>query len=219
MASPAEQTVVFNNLPSGDNVMKLVAMGFLCWLACQATFCNAQETAAEKTVEDKADSKPVTIEIAGGKLQLKAPSEWKQVIPKVPNLIMYEFNYPSNAKPGEATVRVTVSQSGGGVEPNLTRWYGQFTQPDGKPTKDVAKVEVLDAAGQKVHYVQLTGTYLDSVPMSPRPAVKREKYMMLGAIIETKESGLFFIKLIGPVSEKEKLEGGFVKMLKEMEAK
>lgn len=199
--------------------MKLVAMGLFCCLGFQVTCGNAQETAAEKNLSDKPQNKPATIEIAGGKLQLNAPTEWKQVTPKVPNLIMYEFNYPASSKPGEATVRVTVSQSGGGVEPNLTRWYGQFTQPDGKATKELAKVEVFDVAGQKVHYVQLTGTYLDSVPMSPRPAVKRENYMMLGAIIETKESGLFFVKLIGPASEKEKLEGGFVKMLKEMEAK
>ncbi|MEM8735277.1 MAG: hypothetical protein AAGG44_13685 [Planctomycetota bacterium] len=49
--------------------------------------------------------------------------------------------------------------------------------------------------------------------------MKREDYRMLGAIVVTKAKGQYFIKATGPSSLIEKQKEGFVKMLKEMEAK
>jgi hypothetical protein len=184
---------------------------------------QAQDTKAEKPAETKpaeakaADAKPVTMELAGGKVMLKAPAEWKQVKPKF-DIINYEFNYPADAKAGEAPVRVTVSGATGGVEANMDRWFTQFTQPDGKSTKDVSKVESFEASGLKVTFVTIPGTFAE-MSFGGKPPAKKEKFMMLGGIIETKQNGLLFVKLTGPADDAEKLKDGFVKMLKELEAK
>jgi hypothetical protein len=109
--------------------------------------------------------------------------------------------------------------SGGGVEGNLQRWYGQFTQPDGKATKDVAKVEDFEAASKKVHVVKITGTYSGGMQAGGRPAQKKENYMLVGGIIEANDAGTFFVTMTGPSADCEKLAENFVKMLKGMEAK
>lgn len=193
----------------------------LMLLACGTL--SAQEAKTDKatdakTVDEKAsEGKSVTMELAGGKIILKSPAEWKQVKP-TSSLPVYEFNYPANAKDGAAPVRVTVMSSGGGLDQNLVRWYGQFTQPDGKATKDVAKVESFEVAGQKVHLVKITGTY--SGGMQPgKPPQKKENHMLQSGIIETKANGAYFVTMTGPIADCEKLADGFLKMLKGMEAK
>ena len=64
-------------------------------------------------------------------------------------MVQYEFNAPADAKEGEAPVRITVMGSGGGLQGNLERWYGQFSQPDGRNTKDVAEIEQLRLAARR----------------------------------------------------------------------
>lgn len=172
---------------------------------------KAQEAAA------KADG---TVALAGGKILFKAPAEWKKVPPKN-NIILSEFSAPANAEK-EKQARITFSSATGGIEGNLTRWYGQFTQPDGSVTKDKSKLEKFEVAGQTIHFVDIPGTFADSMgagPFQQAPTVKRENYRMLGAIVETKDMGTYFIKATGPTESIEKLKEGFHKMLDTMEVK
>ena len=82
---------------------------------------------------------------------------------------------------------------GGGIEPNIERWIGQF---DGEP-----KVErdVVEKDGHKIHYLYAKGTYLDSGMGGPFAGKKtaKEGYMMLAAIIES-EKGAVFLKATAP---------------------
>ena len=186
-----------------------------CLALCTSFLFFAPAIAQEKSKE------PALIELAGGKLVMKAPAEWKVEKPKS-NIVQYEFSAPADAKETDEKVRITVMGAGGGVEANLQRWYGQLSQPSGKPTKDVAKLEVMDVAGQKIHFVDVTGTFADTMgagPFSGKPAVKRENYRMLGAIVETEKLGMYFVKATGPNDACEKLVEGFKKMLKGLEAK
>lgn len=195
-------------------------------LVCLLVLCSCPLRAQEKPAESskpgvadtKTEGKQTKIDISKGKYSMLTPATWKKVEPKFAGITLYEFNYPADAKAGEAPVRITVSSSGGGIEGNLNRWYGQIVQPDGKATKDLVKQENFEAAGQKIIYVKIPGTYLDGSPMSARPATKRENYVMLGGIIETTDKEHYFVKLIGPAADGEKLEEGFVKMLKELKA-
>jgi hypothetical protein len=139
-----------------------------------------------------ADGAAARIEL--GKFRVTAPESWKRTEPKSP-IISYEFAVPKvegDAQDG----RMTVMAAGGGAEANIERWFGQFTQPDGKSTKERSKVEKLKVAGQQVHLVDISGTF-DDKPAPRLPGVKREKYRMLGAIIETNEA-MFFLKFYGP---------------------
>lgn len=175
----------------------------------------AQEPAKAAAEEKKA---PVKIELAGGALVLTAPAQWKQVQPRFPQMVQYEFNAPADAK-GEAPVRITVMISGGGLEGNLARWYGQFTQPDGKATQDIAQIEDLKIDGQKVHLVSITGTYSGGMMGGGRPAPKKENYQLMSGIIETEKMGTYFITATGPIDECQKLADGFREMLKGMQVK
>jgi hypothetical protein len=152
----------------------------------------------------------------GGAFQLTAPESWASRQPQT-RIVEHEFAVPA-AKDDERDGRVTVMGAGGGVEANIDRWVQQFSQPDGASTKDRAKIEKREIAGQKVTIVDLSGTYLDR-PGPMAPGVERPNYRMLGAIIETKNNGNHFIKFYGPQRTVSDNAEAFAKMLDSLRAK
>ncbi len=173
------------------------------------------------TASSQEASQATSMELADGKITMQAPKEWESKTPTFRSITQYEFSAPADAEEEEPTARITVSRSGGSIDANIERWYGQFTQPDGKATKDVAKSEEFEIGGNKVYLVDLSGNFKESMgggPFAPGRTVMREDYRMLGAIVDTKASGLIFIKMVGPKKVCDKLAEGFKKMLKEMKA-
>ncbi len=85
---------------------------------------------------------------------------------------------------------------GGDVQSNITRWVGQFTQPDGRPSAEVAQIAHREVNGMRVTTVDVTGTFAGRMGMGAGGA-PRESWRMLGAIVEGPEGHVFF-KLIGP---------------------
>ena len=113
--------------------------------------------------------------------------------------------------------RATFMAAGGSVEANINRWIGQFRQPDEVTSADRAKVEKFEVAGALVHWVDISGTYLEAQgPMMMAQTTPREGYRMLGAVIEAKDSRLYFIKFYGPEKTVSAHAGGFRRMLEEM---
>ena len=76
-------------------------------------------------------------------------------------------------KPTASTMRVTSFTIGeaelvvyyfgeggaGSADANIERWLGQLTQPDGRPTRDVATIEHSQVAGQEMTLVSVSGHY------------------------------------------------------------
>ncbi len=153
-----------------------------------------------------------TMELGNGKMQLKAPAGWIRKKPQT-SIVEYEFSVP--AVQGDTNDgRMTVMAASGGVEANIDRWYGQFTQPDGGNTRDRAKVKQIKVGDDDVHLVDISGTYDDKRgPMAP--GVKRPKYRMLAAIIVSKAGGSnnYFVKLYGPERTIADQEKAFVSMI------
>src|SRR5687768_10762922 len=118
------------------------ALCIWCALCLSLVLChlaNGQDTA------DKEKQRVMTM----GKFQMKAPAEWTRQEPKFPQIVTYEFS--AKAVEGDKLPgRMTVGVLGGGVQSNLDRWIGQFTQTDGKSSKDKAKIEKKTIAGQEV---------------------------------------------------------------------
>lgn len=161
------------------------------------------------------------ISLADGQILLKAPAEWKKVQPKS-NIIEYEFSAPADALEGDEKARITIMGAGGSVDANIERWYGQFEQPDGKSTKDAAKLEKFTVDGLTVHWVDVTGSFKDTMgggPFSGGRTVLRQDYRMLGAIIVSQQQGQYFIKMTGHKDVVDTLAEGFKKSLKELQAK
>lgn len=177
-----------------------------------ALFCSlviAMSPVASKAEETK-------VKLAEGKIVLSAPESWERKEPRT-RIVEVEFAVP--APEGDSDpARLTMMASGGGVEANIDRWIGQFTQPDKqKTTRDVTKIEKQKIAGVQVHVVDITGNFKDQ-PRGPfGPTVMKEKFRMLAAIIETKSSGTYYIKLYGPAETIHGNADGFKAMLKSLE--
>lgn len=161
----------------------------------------------------------VDVKLAGGALQLQVPADWKQK-PLRSRILEREFAVPKSD--GDTTDgRLTMMRSGGSVKDNINRWMGQFSQPNGKATKDVAKIMEKKIHGQDAVVVSIPGTYTESMgggPFAPGKKVKRPDYQMLGGIIQTKASGQYFFKLYGPKKTVAKAEKQFMAMLESVQS-
>ncbi len=161
--------------------------------------------------------------IADGGFSLDAPESWKRVQPKS-NMIETEFSIPSEGQAADGSPeqpgRMTVMGAGGSIQANIDRWYGQFAQPDGSPTKDKSTTKKLNLAGCTVTIVDIPGTYKDSPggPFAGGKTVERPNYRMLAAIVETPDRGNYFLKFYGPAKTVEKHADGFRKMVEGMVA-
>lgn len=159
-----------------------------------------------------------TFSLSGGSLSLEAPAGWKRVQPRS-GIVETEFSIPAEAGDEQAG-RMTVMGAGGGVQANVDRWYGQFTQPDGSATKDKASTKTLKISGCTVTVVDVAGIYKDSPggPFAGGRTVERPGYRMLAAIVEPedKDKGSYFLKFYGPAKTVEKHADGFRKMVEGM---
>jgi hypothetical protein len=159
---------------------------------------------------------PAVMSLAGGKLQLTAPADW---VRKQPQSSIVEHEFAVKASDGDtADGRVTVMSAGGGIEANIDRWYGQFTQPDGGSTRDRAKLKQIKVAGEEVHLVDMSGTFKDQRGPAA-PAVERPKYRMLAAIIPIRSQGTYFVKFYGPQRTVSDHEKAFLTMIEGLEHK
>lgn len=183
----------------------------ICFLAGISLAVLNLLTASPARAADAA--KPFTI---GGAFELTGPAAWQSKQPRT-RIVEHEFAVPA-AKGDEQEGRVTVMGAGGGVQANLERWYQQFTQPDGSATKDRAKVEKRQVAGQDVTVVDISGTFMDR-PAPMAPGVERPHYRMLGAIIETKKNGQHYIKFYGPERTVTENADAFNKMVDSLKQK
>jgi hypothetical protein len=84
---------------------------------------------------------------------------------------------------------------GGSVDDNIDRWVDQFSQPDGRSSRDVAAISRREAGGLPVTLVDVSGSF--SGMRGSDETVTASSQRMLGAIVEGPE-GLVFFKLIGP---------------------
>jgi hypothetical protein len=163
-----------------------------------------------------AQENPSRLDLAGGKIKLTAPKDWQRKQPRT-SIVEYEFAVPA-AKGDAADGRLTVMSAGGGIDANIDRWYGQFTQPDGGSTRERAKIKKQMIGGEEVHIVDLSGTYKDQAGPHA-PATERPKYRMLAAIIPVKGAGTYYLKFYGPERTVTEQEKAFISMIEGLERK
>jgi hypothetical protein len=85
---------------------------------------------------------------------------------------------------------VTVSSAGGGVDANIKRWASQFGNAS-------PKTEPRKPNGLSVTVVEMKGTYAASSGMMGGPSTPKEKFMLLGAVVDAGDRQ-HFVKLTGP---------------------
>lgn len=97
----------------------------------------------------------------------------------------------------ELTVFYFGEGQGGAVEPNIARWIGQFTQPDGSDTAQRAKRSEIQVQGMSVSLVEATGNYGGGMGAPGAAPSGVSDAMLLGAIAVGPKGPVFF-KFTGP---------------------
>lgn len=117
----------------------------------------------------------------------EAPKTWVSV----PNTnTMRKATYKIPKVDGDSEdAELTVSAAAGGVEQNVKRWAGQFGNAE-------PKTEQRSPNGLKVTLVEIKGTYA-SGGMMGAPATPKDKFMLLGAVVDGGDRQHFF-KMTGP---------------------
>ena len=144
-----------------------------------------------------------------GPLRWKAPESWDGVQPSSSmRLAEYHAPGPDGSEPAVMSIFFFGPGGGGGVDANIDRWVGQFSQPDGTSSAKAAKRTERQVNGMKVHLIDVSGTYSAGAAMVQGSAGSKENQRVLGAIVEA-PGGLFFFKLLGPKETMAKQEANF----------
>jgi hypothetical protein len=104
---------------------------------------------------------------------------------------------PGDPEPAECTVSFFGPGQGGGADQNIERWIGQFEQPDGRRSADLAVIEHGETNGLALTTVEVAGTYLAAMGPGALTGKPRGNYRMLAAIVQGPAGPVFF-KLTGP---------------------
>jgi hypothetical protein len=145
---------------------------------------------------------PTTLEklpdgrLALGPFSLAAPAGWTSK-PVTSSMRAADFQLPAkDGADAELIVYYFGPNGAGSVDDNLDRWLGQFQQPDGKKSRDVAKIEKTKFGGQDATYVSVTGRYVaQGMPGGSGPVDKQDQ-ALLAAIVGS-PSGPYYWKLVG----------------------
>jgi len=139
-------------------------------------------------------------------VRVPAPSDMRAAQYKVPG---------AEGAEAELVVFFFGKGQGGDAEANLERWYAQFTQPDGSPSREKAVVTIRTVNDLEVTSVDLSGTYTG---MRPGGAAKPEEgQRMLAAVVEG-EGGPWFLRLIGPAETVAAAKPAFDALLASLQA-
>jgi hypothetical protein len=137
--------------------------------------------------------------------------------PPASTMRVAEFSLPK--APGEtedaALAIFFFGGQGGSVDANLDRWIGQMSQPDGKPSKSVARTTHLTSHGLTVTLVDVTGTYIAEMSPGSADHFNKPAFRLRAAVVET-AGGPYFVKLTGPAKTVEKWDASFMAFLRSL---
>ena len=151
-----------------------------------------------------------------GGISAEMPEGWQQVPPSS-SMRKAEYLLPGEgAEDGSLAVFYFGPSQGGGLEANIERWYGQFTQPDGGSTKAKSRRWNKEVSGMPVTLVDIQGTYNPGGMGMGTAPVAKDGYRMLGAVVES-PVGAFFFKLTGPQATLERWNPAFEQYIDSMQ--
>ena len=146
-----------------------------------------------------------------GQIAVQAPTSW---VESPPSSRARRAQWAIGS--GEATAELVVyhfgSNGAGSIDANLERWFGQFEQPDGRPSKEVARVSERTVAGLSITQVDLGGRYVAAIRPGQAERHDRPDWHMLAAIVLSSD-GAYYFKLVGPGATVIGARGGFDAML------
>jgi hypothetical protein len=150
--------------------------------------------------------------LALGPFSLAAPADWT-IKPVTSKMRAADFVLPAKAGADAELIVYYFGPSGAGsVDDNLDRWLGQFQQPDGKKSRDAAKIEKTQFAGQDATFESVTGRFVAQAMPGATEAVDKQDQALLAAIVAS-PSGPYYFKLVGARSTVDTNAAAFRAML------
>ena len=149
-------------------------------------------------------------------LRFSAPGDWQRVHSPSP-LRIAQFTIPrarGDDQNGEVILFTFHDPQGGRLSDAVERWYSQFTQPDGRPSREVAVVTTRKVRDLDVKIVDLSGTY--RAQMGPMERTSRPGYRLLGAVVEG-PGGPWYWQAVGPSQTIEHAKKGFYATIDSLE--
>ncbi len=181
------------------------------WPACAALVLGG----CTKKAADGETPAPKPVELgeakALGSISVKAPAAWKSS-PPTSNMRRAQWDIGVGEKASQLVIFYFGKNGAGSVQSNLDRWFGQFEQADGKPSKEAAKVEETKIADLKVTRAEVAGRFVAQVRPGAQERHDKPEYQMLAAIVEAPD-GPYYFKLDGPKATVEEARSGFDAML------
>ncbi len=132
-----------------------------------------------------------------GPFSIDVPADWVEK-PSTSNMRAAQFQLPAASGEAELIVYYFGEAGAGSVEANIDRWLSQFQQPDGKPSREVAKIEKAQLAGQEATLVSLSGRYVAAPPGGGTPVDKPDQGLQ--AAIVPSPKGPYYFRMMGPES-------------------
>ena len=203
-------------MPKKINCASVLLTIAISWCGCTAGTGGTARTIGSDRTQNGGQASTT----AAGELKYKAPEGW---VSEKPSSNMRVAQYKLSKVEGDANDAGLVlyffgSGQGGSISDNIDRWVNQMQQPDGKPSKEKAKIETITLNGLKVTTVDVSGTYI--AQMSPGSDARHNdsNQRLLAAVIETPK-GNYFAKLIGPEKTVSHWNQSFVDYIKSFEFK
>jgi hypothetical protein len=131
-------------------------------------------------------------------LRFHVPAEWARV-PAPSDMRAAQYRVPhteGDGEDGELVLFYFGEGKGGSADQNLDRWTGQFTQPDGKPSKEAAVIVIRTVNGLKETSVDVAGAY-QPAQMGGAGGEAKSGWRLLAAVVEG-PGGPWFWRLTGP---------------------
>jgi hypothetical protein len=182
-------------------------------MPADSAHAGVAEKTAPKSLEKQADGS-----LAMGPFSLTVPADWT-IKPVTSSMRAADFVLPG--KPGaeaELIVYYFGANGAGSVDDNLDRWLGQFQQPDGKKSRDVAKIEKVKFGSQDATYVSVTGRFVAPAMPGATENVDKADQALLAAIVAS-PSGPYYFKLVGAKATVDAQAAAFRKMLESIKVR
>ncbi len=125
-----------------------------------------------------------------------SPQSWTAETPSS-SMRRAQYRVPGVAGDAECVVFYFGPGEGGDAMANALRWADQFTQPDGRSSRELLQISEIEVNGIPVLMSEVTGTYSGGMAMMGQPAEVLPDYMLLGAVAAGPDANWFF-KLTGP---------------------
>ena len=156
---------------------------------------SSSSSAAPQSVSAQPASVIASSRVRIGDLTATVDEGWIQEVPSS-SMRLTQFRLPASERGIDDAELAVFSSIGGSVQDNLSRWFDQFSQPDGSDSQEKARVQEFSVNEMSTTIVDLTGTFTGGgMPMSQ--PVEKKGYRLLAAIV-VGASDVYYFKLVGP---------------------